>query len=54
MWLEATKEMRINNPAFIVKGNGDSYEIDKPKGKQEFIGSNLILIRECKTEDVNG
>ncbi len=51
MWLEATKEMRIkNNPAFIVKGNGDSYEIDKPKGKQEFIGTNLILIKEGKDE----
>jgi len=51
MWLEAKEEMRIkNNPAFIVKSDSNSYEISEPKGKQEFIGTNLILIKEGKDE----
>jgi CRISPR-associated protein Cmr3 len=48
MWLKFESEsQRIidNNPTFIVKKK-DLYEIDEPRGKQEFIGTNLILIKK--------
>jgi len=45
LWLESENKKKINNPTFIV--NRDNfYEIDEPKGKQDFIGTNLVLIKK--------
>ena len=48
IWLKSTTEKTlnsINNPTFIV-GKGGNYEFGFPKGKQEFIGTNLVLLKE--------
>jgi CRISPR-associated protein Cmr3 len=45
IWLKSTTEKTLNNPTFIV-GEGGNYEFDFPKGKQEFIGTNLVLLKE--------
>jgi CRISPR-associated protein Cmr3 len=45
---EGDRKTMINNPTFLVKKNG-LYEIGEPIGAQEFIGTNLVLIkREVK------
>jgi len=45
LWLISKNRKRINNPTFILKKD-NLYEIDEPKGKQEFIGTNLVLIKK--------
>jgi CRISPR-associated protein Cmr3 len=45
LWLESKNEKEINNPTFMVKKN-NFYEINEPEGIQEFIGTNLILIKK--------
>jgi CRISPR-associated protein Cmr3 len=47
IWLKSTTEKTLNNPTFIV-GEGGNYEFDFPKGKQEFIGTNLVLLKEVE------
>jgi len=45
IWLKSTTEKTLNNPTFIV-GKGKDYEFGFPEGKQEFIGTNLVLLKE--------
>jgi CRISPR-associated protein Cmr3 len=45
IWLRSTTEKTLNNPTFIV-GGGGNYKFGFPKGKQEFIGTNLVLLKE--------
>jgi CRISPR-associated protein Cmr3 len=45
IWLRSTTEKTLSNPTFIV-GEGGNYKLGFPKGKQEFIGTNLVLLKE--------
>ncbi len=45
VWLETQNSVSISNPVFIVK-NQDNYYFGEPKGKQDFIGANLVLIKK--------
>jgi CRISPR-associated protein Cmr3 len=50
IWLKSTTEKTlnsINNPTFIV-GRGRDYKFGFPEGKQEFIGTNLVLLKEVE------
>jgi len=47
IWLRSTTEKTLNNPTFIVGGGGD-YKFGFPEGKQEFIGTNLVLLKEVE------
>jgi hypothetical protein len=41
---ESDEKRMIDNPTFLVKKNG-LYEMGDPMGTQEFIGTNLVLIK---------
>jgi len=45
LWLKSQNDISINNPNFLVK-NQNGYYFNDPKGKQEFIGTNLVLIKK--------
>jgi len=51
LWLESENKKEIKNPTFMVKKN-NFYEINKPEGIQEFIGTNLILIKKEEVKNV--
>jgi CRISPR-associated protein Cmr3 len=45
IWLKSTTKKTLNNPTFIF-GKGGNYEFYFAEGKQEFIGTNLVLLKE--------
>ncbi len=45
IWLKSNIENTFSNPTFIF-GEGGNYKLGFPRGKQEFIGTNLILLKE--------
>jgi CRISPR-associated protein Cmr3 len=47
LWLESQIDATINNPSFLCKNQSQNdYYFNEPKGKQEFIGTNLVLIKK--------
>jgi len=47
IWLKSTTEKTLNNPTFIFV-EGKDYKFGFPEGKQEFIGTNLVLLKEVE------
>ena len=45
-WFKTQKEIKINNPTFLVKNQNNFYFFNEPKKEQNFIGTNLVLIKK--------
>jgi len=45
LWLKSQNDINISNPIFLVK-NQNGYYFNDSKGRQEFIGTNLVLIKK--------
>ena len=48
LWLESKNDKNISSISFLVKNQND-YDFKEPKGNQDFIGTNLVLV--IKKED---
>ena len=46
LWLESQNNITINNPTFLIKNQNNFYSFKEPDRIQNFIGTNLVLIKK--------